>query len=324
MKSENSSKNERYFRNCEIFLPGNEEAYQRWRLRKLAKISTGQGNEFVKIGNLSRPLNSEISAVISQCKKTNMVLYSVGEPAVSAATEAQTQLRMGLKKFCNMLGLYNAETHRSQGDDGVVAIEVDNRGTGAGYIPYTNRALSWHTDGYYNAPASRIRAMVLHCARNANEGGVNEMLDQEIAYLRLRDADPAFIEAFMNEKAMSIPANNDTRSGLRPISTGPVFFLDQETGALNMRYSARARNIIWRDDANTEMARAKLGEILASDPLIIRHKLKSGQGVISNNVLHNRTGFTSDNERNRNPSGRLVYRLRFMDRVGEKLSNTAA
>jgi hypothetical protein len=33
--------------------------------------------------------------------------------------------------------------------------------------------------------------MILHCMRAAAEGGVNRLLDHEIAYIALRDHDPA-------------------------------------------------------------------------------------------------------------------------------------
>jgi len=39
--------------------------------------------------------------------------------------------------------------------------------------------------------------------------------------------------------------------------------------------------------------------------------LRSGEGLICNNILHNRTGF----EVSADGPGRLLYRLRFHDRV---------
>ncbi|MCP4272243.1 MAG: taurine catabolism dioxygenase TauD, partial [Gammaproteobacteria bacterium] len=48
----------------------------------------------------------------------------------------------------------------------------------------------------------------------------------------------------------------------------------------------------------------------AADSPIITHTLTAGQGVITNNVLHIRSGFTDDPE-----NRRLLYRGRFFDRV---------
>ena len=301
--------------NHAVFLPGNDAVYQKWREEKLGNYASGVDGNKVKLRNLSQPGESAISAVISGCAKYNMVIYELENGDSSDGDDDQKKLRTDLKKFCAVLGLRDAETNRSQGDDGVVAIKVDNKGIGAGYIPYSNKPLSWHTDGYYNAANDRIHAMVLHCVRDASEGGVNELFDPEIVYIRLRDENPAFIAAFMDEKAMIVPENTDERSAYRPASIGPVFFLDDNSGALNMRYTARTRNIVWRDDKDTDMARATLSELLSDDRFVVRHKLKPGQGVISNNVLHNRTGFKDGEGAEVNIAGRLLYRIRYKQRV---------
>ena len=85
----------------------------------------------------------------------------------------------------------------------------------AGTSPYTNRPLSWHTDGYYNAPEDRIRSFILHCCRNAERGGESALLDPEIAYIRLRDENPRFIAALMHDEAMTIPANHEADGSVR-------------------------------------------------------------------------------------------------------------
>ncbi len=82
-----------------------------------------------------------------------------------------------------------------------------SEGVRTGYVPYSNRSLSWHTDGYYNDKERQINAVVLHCAASAASGGENALLDPEIAYIRLRDEDPRFITAFEHPECMTIPAN---------------------------------------------------------------------------------------------------------------------
>lgn len=300
--------------NSKVFLPGNDAVYQKWREAKLAKAVLGVDVCPVKLRDLSQPGKSAIIEIASRCANSNMAIYELENAGMCSSENEQKELRTGLKNFCALLGLNDAENNRSQGDDGVVAIKIDNKGVGAGYIPYTNKALSWHTDGYYNASDERIHAMVLHCARDASEGGVNELFDPEIAYIRLRDENPDYIIALMHDQVMRIPENTDTRSAYRAPSVGPVFFLDDVTGALNMRYSARSRNILWRDDRATNGAREMLGEVLAGDPLIVRHKFKPGQGIISNNVLHNRTRFKDADEHNK-LAGRLLFRIRYKQRV---------
>ena len=78
-----------------------------------------------------------------------------------------------------------------------------------------------------------------------------------------------------------------------------------------MRYSARKKNIQWRDDDITRAAREFLKEILADENgPVIRYRLQAGEGLISNNVLHNRTAFEEEPGR-----GRLIFRARFYDRI---------
>jgi hypothetical protein len=155
--------------------------------------------------------------------------------------------------------------------------------------------------------------VLLHCTQAAESGGENDLLDHEIAYIRLRDENPAYIEALMHPQTMTIPANREDGREIRPARTGPVFSVDPATGALHMRYSARSRNILWRDDRVTRAAVAFLNGLLSDpDGPAIRCRLAPGQGIISNNVLHNRTAFR-DGPAHR----RLVYRMRFLDRIPE-------
>ena len=210
-------------------------------------------------------------------------------------------------------GLRRLDRNLCAEEDGISAIEM-RAGTGAGeYVPYTDRSLSWHTDGYYNSAEEQVRGVILHCVRAAADGGGNALMDPELAYIRLRDEDPDFIAALMHPQAMTIPPNTLGGTEIRPERVGPVFSVDGRGRALHMRYSARKVNVVWRDDAATRAAVAFLNALLAADgPDILHWRLGPGQGYISNNVLHNRTAFgnTPDPE-----SGRLVYRARYYDRI---------
>jgi alpha-ketoglutarate-dependent taurine dioxygenase len=224
--------------------------------------------------------------------------------------------RRALAAFARHFSLIHFEAHRSAEADGIVALEVVAQGGRLGYIPYTNRPIGWHTDGYYNydGPTRTIRSMLLHCVRSASEGGENGLLDHEIAYIRLRDENPDYISALMRPDAMTIPANEDANGKMRSENTGPVFVIDPDTGGLAMRYTARKRNIRWRKDAATEAAVHALERVLGNDPLIMRVRLAPGEGVICNNVLHDRIGFDTGAN---SGSGRLLYRIRSYDRICE-------
>jgi hypothetical protein len=77
-----------------------------------------------------------------------------------------------------------------------------------------------------------------------------------------------------------------------------------------MRYSARKRNIVWRDTEDTASAVSMINDLLAEDDKVLKVELKAGQGIICNNVLHNRSGFTDSDEQKR-----LMYRARYYDAV---------
>jgi hypothetical protein len=184
----------------------------------------------------------------------------------------------------------------------------DGRG---GFIPYTDRPLKWHTDGYYHPHEHRIRAMLLHCVRPARSGGVNALLDHELVYIALRDASPRWVQALMAPDAMTIPAREDAEGVARAAQAGPVFSVDPVDGALHMRYTSRTRSIVWKDDAATLKAVAFLERLLNDDnPDVLRLRLEAGMGLVANNVLHDRSAFVDD------PAHpRLLYRARYLDRV---------
>jgi alpha-ketoglutarate-dependent taurine dioxygenase len=292
-------------------------AYARWREAKLAHYPRHALDLAVEIADLHNPTSAEQAAILAHCRTANMAVYA------NARTGRDAQaVRPALLSFGRAFGLVSAEDHRSAGADGIVGIEMADQGGRAGYIPYSDRRIAWHTDGYYNfhGPERCIQAMLLHCVRDAEEGGVNALLDQDIAYIRLRDRDPSFIAALMHPQAMTIPVNEEPNGRVRAANTGPVFAVHPVTGALIMRYTARTRSIVWRDDAVTRAAVQFLEQVLASDPLILTHRLSPGQGLICNNVLHTRTGFS-------NPAaaeGRLLYRIRYHDRIEDGARRAAA
>ena len=82
-----------------------------------------------------------------------------------------------------------------------------------------------------------------------------------------------------------------------------------------MRYSARKRNILWKPDPVTGAATAFLEHLFShTESPIFRHRLEPGQGLISNNVLHNRSAFRDASEPGKR---RLLYRARYFDRIAE-------
>ncbi len=141
-------------------------------------------------------------------------------------------------------------------------------------------------------------------------------MDHEVAYILLRDENPDYIKALMQEDVLTIPANILDGKIIRAAQTGPVFSLNSQ-GQLHMRYSARKRNIEWKKDTPTLEAVAFIEKLFEDGPIsnskyIIKHKLKAGEGIICRNVLHCRTAYVDfDNPEKK----RLLFRGRFHDEL---------
>jgi alpha-ketoglutarate-dependent taurine dioxygenase len=220
--------------------------------------------------------------------------------------DAQIPRRIGAR-----LGLRTLDTNLLAEEDGVTRITADRAKAAAGFIPYTAGRMLWHTDGYYNAPAMRVRSMLLHCVRPAAEGGETALLDPEIAWLLLREADPRFIRALMDPEALTIPERRDEDGVARPAVGGPVFSIDPATGDLHTRFTARRRSVRWKCDATVSEAAARLLAILDGDtPYVLRTRLEAGMGLVCNNVLHARSSFSDAAG-----APRLLFRARFVERI---------
>ncbi len=289
------------------FAPGAEEAYLRWRERKLARYPRHVEDLIVEVRDPRNLSDSEAGALQRLCRTANMAVYA--SPLAGVADKDI------LRRLAARLGLARLQANPLADEDGISSLEAAPGKSARGYLPYSNERLLWHTDGYYNPPQERIGAFILHCVQPAGAGGDNCLLDPEIAYLLLRDADPEFIRALFEPGAMTIPANVEDAARRRPLQTGPVFSTDPADGTLHMRYTARTRSIEWRPDETTRAAVQFLSGVLdGHSPYVFNLRLGSGQGIVCNNVLHNRSAFTDDAARG---SSRLVYRARYRDRIAE-------
>jgi alpha-ketoglutarate-dependent taurine dioxygenase len=281
---------------------GARAAYAAWRADKLRNHPAAVADLVVPVRDPRALTATERAALIERIGRANMALYE------SALGEADKDLP---RLVGRQLGLTHLDRNWLADDDGISSVTVRTEGARGDYIPYTNRPIRWHTDGYYNPPDRRIRAMLLHCVASAASGGENALLDHEIAYLRLRDADPRFAAALTLPDAMTIPARRDDDGVVRPAQTGPVFSVDSHDGTLHMRYTARTRSIEWKDDLAVRAAVAFLERLLAApSPHVFRVTLRPGMGIVCNNVLHDRSGFVDDPAR-----PRLLYRARFHERI---------
>ncbi len=288
----------------EAFNLENSKAYDRWRKQKLERYPATGSALLVEVNDPCALTRAEREAIIQRCRKTNMAIYAC--PPLKAADKD------AVRRLGEQLGLCRLDTNLYADRDSITSIRVMPTGRQREYIPYSDQVLKWHTDGYYNPPDQRIRAFIMHCVQDAADGGENtSLLDPEIVYLLMRDHDPSYIAALMQSDVMTIPANVEQGTEIRPAQSGPVFAFDAATRTLHMRYTARKHHIEWKNDSPTQAAVRFLEGLLNNENhYTLRHRLEPGQGIVCNNVLHNRSAFTNDERRER-----LIYRARYYDRV---------
>lgn len=286
-----------------------DAAYLEWREAKLLDYPTELASLVVHVDDPENLSATEKQSLLAAIRKTNFAVFQCKNP--EAVTKAS------LTRLGAQFGLRQLDGNLCSDEDNVSSITVDDSGAKNTYIPYTNRPISWHTDGYYNdVPGHAVRSFVLYCAQQASSGGTNRLMDHDLAYIHLRDTDPEIAKALFQADAMTIPANVVNGEEIREEQTGPVF-LEDENNCLNMRYTARTRSIRWHDDPETEKAVEALKALFGSDhPGIFEHTLEAGQGVISNNVLHMRTGFEDAPD----APPRLYYRARYYQRINTDIT----
>lgn len=277
----------------------NQDAYQAWREHKLAEAPTRLEDLIVEIQDPRQLSEAEHAAILERCQRANMAIYA---SQTGRDPDKAIPARLGAQ-----FGLRRLDHNRGADEDAITSLTVQDGPRHRDFIPYSNRPIDWHTDGYYNAPDHQIHGLLLHCVNPAERGGDNALLDHEIAYILLRDINPDYIRALMHPCCMSIPAHHVEDLEMRPERSGPVF-LTRGNQRLHMRFTNRARNIRWRDDRLTQEAVAALRDILTTpSPWHFQARLESGWGLICNNVLHTRTGFDDG------PEPRLLYRARYYD-----------
>jgi len=264
-------------------------AYAAWRGEKLRYTTPNLGNLLVDIKDPYQLSDDERAAIVDRCENFNMAIYQLNDLSI--------QDKSLVHALGKQLAMENLDANLRSDEDSVSSLEVRTQ-AGNQYIPYTDKALSWHTDGYYNHLDKQIFGIIMHCVRPAAEGGENSLVNPENVYIALRDENPAYIEALMHRKV------------IRAAQTGPVFMV-KDNGRLHMRFSARTRNIIWRDTEDTKKAVEMINALMVDEGNVFKVTLEAGQGIVCNNVLHNRSSFTDSKIQKR-----LMYRARYYDAVG--------
>ena len=291
--------------NCDENSPfslDNDDAYQAWRAHKLKvreEVSVTRVFALDQQGRLSR---SMLQLLRKQVAAYNFVIFE-------AVSELDKSAFLALN---HQFGLVELDANEGADEDKVTSLRVvSDADARAQYIPYTNRAMNWHTDGYYNPGERSIDAFALYCVHQAGRGGGNYLFDHEMMYMLIRDQSPAALAALMSKDMLRIPANVQQNRIVRAEESGPVFSLRANCCALNMRYTSRPRNIVWKTDKRSTDALNLVREILMAGSAMVEVRLQARQGIVCNNLLHGRESFQDVAA----DPARLIYRARYHDAI---------
>ena len=132
-----------------------QEAYLHWRERKLHGYPTATDQLRVEIDDPWRLTPNEKSRLTYLCRKTNMAVYACRKPPA--------QSKAAIRALGRQLGLRRLDHNLCADDDGIAVIQVVPTGRALEYIPYSERPINWHTDGYYNRYDQQVRGLIMHC-----------------------------------------------------------------------------------------------------------------------------------------------------------------
>ena len=275
-----------------MFLSSKSSEFLKWAAQKENNIPKNINEISVEIKDINRATKNEISKIRSTLDKFNSCLYRSNRDLESNSCLLDFAKAVGMKTFdCNNIEANEISTISSIKNEKIQ------------YIPYTNKALNWHTDGYYDKKP--LFSWLLHCINPADDGGENYLLDHELAmreYVLSYDD----IEVLMNKRAITIPESQG--SNRSEISTY-IFSFDNDYEKLHMRFSMRKENIKMSD--NTLTAMSKLTNVIENNcsKYSITYKLSKNEGILSNNILHGRNSFKDDKVQ------RKLLRIRSYERL---------
>ena len=275
-----------------MFLSSKSSEFLKWAAQKENNIPKNINEISVEIKDINRATKNEISKIRSTLDKFNSCLYRSNRDLESNSCLLDFAKAVGMKTF----DFNNIEASEISTISSIKSEKIQ-------YIPYTNKALNWHTDGYYDKKP--LFSWLLHCINPADDGGENYLLDHELAmreYVLSYDD----IEVLMNKRAITIPESQG--SNRSEISTY-IFSFDNDYEKLHMRFSMRKENIKMSD--NTFTAMSKLTDVIENNcsKYSITYKLSKNEGILSNNILHGRNSFKDDKVQ------RKLLRIRSYERL---------
>ena len=120
-------------------------SYRRWREHKLDSAPRRIEDILVALDDPRALTAKELEALLERCATTNMAIYSSN---TGGDADKEIPRRLGAQ-----LGLHHLDSHWLTDDDAISPISVrgaEERSERREFIPYTDKPIKWHTDGYYN------------------------------------------------------------------------------------------------------------------------------------------------------------------------------
>jgi len=266
--------------------------FLRWAEEKERNIPHNIDGIIVNIHDINNVKISEIAKIKETINKCNSCIYS---------SKIALKSNTNLLKFVESIGMRTYDRNNIESNEISTITPLENNKIN--YIPYTDKSLNWHTDGYYDKKS--IFSWLLHCVHPATHGGENYLLDHELALREyvLRHDD---INNLMSEDALTIPESKDTSRS--EISTY-IFSIKNKYKKLHMRFSMRKDNIGTSPKAGDAVT--KLKQTIENDcaKYSLTYKLQKNEGIITNNILHGRKAFKDDKVK------RKLLRIRSYERL---------
>ena len=194
-------------------------------------------------------------------------------------------------------------TPLNQSPEGCLIFEVQNEGIDINHPkfrgPSSNQRLTFHTD--------RCDIIVFHCIRQAEEGGVNQLVHAETLYETLQKEHPDALKTLEN----SFSYKRHNADPAHPFSTYELPVFDSENGELAITLMTYLIEKADKDPDLPNLTKAQryaldlLQEICKRPENQLEITLQPGDFLFLNNIkmLHSRTAFKDF------ASSRLYYRV---------------
>ena len=215
--------------------------FKQWALEKEDNIPLNIDDLIVKIHDINHATLAEISNIKDIIKRFNCCIY---QSRVGLNAQAD------LMNFAQSIGMETYDTNNIHNSPISLIMSLETKNT-LNYIPYTNKKLNWHTDGYYDEKP--IFSWLLHCEEPAYSGGENYLLDHELAireYIIKYDN----LESLSSLDAFTIPGNTHANRGE---TKGYICDNDNEYKKFHMKFSMREKNMKLNEQSKAAIMRMK-------------------------------------------------------------------